>query len=284
MVFLAAAGLFGLLLGSFLNVAAHRLPQMEASGIVRRGKPLSFLALPLSQCPHCATPIPPYYNIPLLSFIWLRGRTRCCQKPIGACYPLVEIGGALICLSAAAHFGKSLDFILAAVFLSTLLVASVIDMRKYYLLDVLTLPLLWFGLLVNLDARFALLPDAVLGAAGGYLGMRLLAGVSGAVFQQTALGGGDLKLTAALGAWLGWQSLPFLLFLACIIGLAFAPVMHGLRYLARRRVSGDKRGFFRSYTKRRFCFGPALSLSGALMLFFGDDIIAAYWLFAGGGE
>ncbi|MBE8158149.1 MAG: prepilin peptidase [Betaproteobacteria bacterium] len=283
MEFIIAAGLFGLLLGSFLNVAAHRLPQMRASGIVRRGKPLGFLALPLSHCPHCQTPIPPYYNIPLLSFLWLRGRARCCQKPINRCYPLVEAGGALICVAAAVRFGKNLDFIFAVIFLSMLLLASLIDMRKYFLLDVLTLPLLWLGLLINVDSRFALLPDAVLGAAGGYLGMRVLAAAGAAIFRQTAIGGGDLKLMAALGAWLGWQPLPLLLFFGCIIGLGGALVLHGGRRAARwQKNAADGRSFLRVFAKGRFSFGPALSLSGALMLFYGDTVIAEYWLFIGG--
>ena len=274
-----------MLLGSFLNVAAHRLPQMEMSGIVRRGKPPAFLAFPLSHCPHCQTPIPPYFNIPLLSFLWLRGRARCCQKPINRCYPLVEAGGALICAAAAVRFGKNLDFALAVVFLSTLLVASLIDMRKYFLLDILILPLLWLGLLANVDSRFALLSDSVLGAAGGYLGMRVLASIGAAVFRQTAVGGGDLKLMAAMGAWLGWQPLPLLLFFACLIGLCYALISQSMRRAARfRKNAASGRAFIRSFTGGRFCFGPALSLSGALMLFYGDTILAEYWLFIGGGR
>lgn len=281
MEFAVIAGLFGLLLGSFLNVAAYRLPQMNASGIVRRGKPWHFLALPLSYCPHCQTPIPPRYNIPVLSFLWLRGRAHCCRKPISRCYPLVEAAGAFICAASAVRFGKNLDFVFAAVFLSALLVASVIDMRKYYLLDTLTLPLLWFGLLVNLDSRFALLPDAVLGAAGGFLAMRILAAAGAAVFRQTAIGGGDIKLAAALGAWLGWQPLPFLIFLACLTGLIYALVFQVIR---RFRKTPEKRRNFSRVFGGRFCFGPALSLAGAVMLFYGDSIIASYWLFVSGGR
>lgn len=269
MTFIVVAGLFGLLLGSFLNVAAHRLPQMSASDIAPRGKSGWFLAWPGSHCPHCQTPIPPYYNIPLAGFLLLRGRAKCCGKPIGVCYPLIEAGGAIVAAAAAWRFGWGPDFVLAVIFLATLLLLSVIDMRRYYILDVLTLPLLWLGLLANVDARFALLPDAVVGAAGGYVGMRMIAAAGGAVFQKTAMGGGDCKLMAAMGAWLGWQELPLLLFLASLVGIVYAPLSAFIRRKAARRT----------VFKGRFCFGPALSLGGALMLFWGDEMLAAYWRF-----
>ena len=266
-----------MLLGSFLNVVIFRLPQMTASGVVRRGRGWDFLALPLSYCPNCQTPIAPQYNIPLVSFLLLRGRSKCCRQPIGFCYPLVEIGGALIVMLAAVHFGRSVDFVLAVIFLSVLLTASVIDMRKYYLLDVLTLPLLWLGLLVNIDARFALLPEAVVGATGGYVAMFLLSAGGAMIFRRTAIAGGDIKLMAALGAWLGWRALPLLLFFACLIGVVYALLM----YLVRVINSSPQRVRRRTFMRGRFCFGPALSLAGAFMLFYGEALIAAYWVFVG---
>ena len=270
-----------MLLGSFLNVAVFRLPQTAASGIASRGKSLWFLAWPGSHCPHCKAPIPPHYNIPILGFLLLRGRAKCCGKPISACYPLIEAGGGIIAAGCAWHFGGGADFALATAFLSALLVISVIDMRRYYILDALSLPLLWLGLLANADARFALLPDAVFGAAGGYAAMYLIAAAGAAAFRKTALGGGDFKLMAAFGAWLGWQPLPFLLFLASLLGIGYALAAHLMRR-ARRNTSGAAGKAARPFIKARFCFAPALSLAAALMLFWGDEIMTAYWRFVFG--
>ena len=264
MPYIIAAALLGLIWGSFLNVVIWRLPQMTVAGLMRRGQALSFLALPLSHCPHCAAPVPFYYNIPLLSFIWLRGRAKCCGASIGWHYPLIESAGMLICGGAAVHFASLVDALLAIAFLSVLLVAAVIDLRRYYLLDILTMPLLWLGLLANVDSRFALLEDAVLGAAGGYLFLLTLSTVMSMLLKKRAMGGGDFKLTAALGAWLGWQMLPLLLFLAAVLGLFFA----GWRYLRRGRA-------------RFIPFGLTLSLAGALLLFWGHDLMIICLLFFG---
>jgi leader peptidase (prepilin peptidase)/N-methyltransferase len=259
------AALFGLLWGSFLNVVIYRLPRMQISGIVRRGKPLAFLALPLSYCPHCEEGIKPYHNVPLISFLLLLGRAKCCGAPISIRYPLVEASGALIAAGSLAHFGWNLDALLAGIFLSILLVAAVIDLQRYYLLDTLTLPLLWLGLLVNIDSRFTSLEEAVLGATGGYLLMFGLAAAASFMLKKTAMGGGDFKLMAALGAWLGWETLFVLLFLAALFGLLLA----GMRYLARGRA-------------HRIPFGPALALAGAVMLFWGDKMILTYLSYIGG--
>ena len=170
----------------------------------------------------------------------------------------------LICGGAAVHFASLVDALLAIAFLSVLLVAAVIDLRRYYLLDILTMPLLWLGLLANVDSRFALLEDAVLGAAAGYLFLSTLSAVMSMVLKKRAMGGGDFKLTAALGAWLGWQMLPLLLFLAAVLGLFFA----GWRYLRRGRA-------------RFIPFGLTLSLAGALLLFWGHDLMIICLLFFG---
>ncbi|MGU9951851.1 MAG: prepilin peptidase [Gammaproteobacteria bacterium WSBS_2016_MAG_OTU1] len=285
MIFAAVAGLFGLLLGSFYNVAIYRLPQITAAGIVDRGKSFFFLCLPLSYCPRCQTPIAPLCNIPVFSFLFLRGRANCCGAPISWCYPLVELSGGLIAVIAALHFGPGVDFALAYVFMSILLIASVIDMRKYYLLDILTIPLLWLGLLANLDSRFALLSDAVLGAVGGYLGMSILAIAGATIFKRTAMGGGDFKLMAALGAWLGWQPLPLLLFFACIIGITYAFLHFIIRQTKKRRSGRTKNiKLLRDFTYERFYFGPALSLAGVVMLLYGDEITSSYWLFIASGQ
>ena len=277
MTFVVIAGLFGALLGSFLNVVAYRLPQMAVSGLAPHGKSASFLAFPASHCPQCKTPIPPYLNIPVLGWLLLCGRARCCGKSISACYPLTEAFGGVLVAAAAWRFGATLDFALAAIFLLTLLIISVIDLRRYYILDILSLPLLWCGLLANVDARFALLPNAVLGAAGGYVGMRCIAAVAAAIFRKDAMGGGDFKLMAALGAWLGLSALPFVLFLAAVSGVCYSAAFYVVRR-ARAAASG-RRAARGGFVKSRFSFGPALSFAGAIMLFWGDEIQLAYWRF-----
>ena len=264
---LAAAAGFGLLWGSFLNVAIYRLPQTDAAELgAGKGRSLAFLAFPRSYCPLCETPIPFWRNIPVLSYLFLLGKAPCCGKRISARYPLGEVLGAATVVWPLTHFGFGVDMILAAMFLSLLLVLSGIDVNRRYILDLLTVPLLWLGLLVNVDARFALLPDAVLGAAGGYLGLAALAALFSAALRKQAMGSGDFKLMAALGAWLGWRDLPFLMFMASLFGIAYAV---GGFVLRRRR-------------RRWIPFGPCLSLSGALMLFYGDELQFAYLDFLSG--
>ena len=262
-VFLALAGGFGLLWGSFLNVVIYRLPQTAAAGLPGRGEhSLWYLAYPLSFCPHCKTPIAPWRNIPLLSYLLLAGRSHCCRQPISWRYPLTELAGALIFLLAFFAAATWLDFVLIVIFLSLLLVNAVIDWQRRYLLDILTYPLLWLGLLANIDARFALLPDSVLGAAGGYVALAFFAELFSRILKRRAMGMGDYKLFAALGAWLGWQPLPLLLFFAALTGLVMSALWWVLRFRSR-------------YTP----FGPALALAGALMLLAGDRIMLAYWQF-----
>lgn len=264
-----AGGLFGLLWGSFLNVVVYRLPQTDAAGLgARRGRTLAFLAWPPSFCPRCGAPIPPWRNVPLLSYLLMRGRAPCCGARVSILYPLGEALGAATVVWPLAHFGFGVDLALAWVFLSFLFVASAIDMQRRYLLPVLTMPLLWLGLLVNIDARFALLPDAVLGAAGGYMGLWALNVVFTFLLRKPAMGEGDFALMAALGAWLGWRDLPLLLFLASLLGVAGAALKFAYEKIARKRR--------RKFWSRYIGFGPCLSLAGALMLFYGDALLLAY--------
>lgn len=258
------AALFGLLLGSFFNVVLHRLPQTDAAGLL--GKPehtLMYLAYPYSFCPRCRTPIRPWHNIPLLSFVLLRGKSACCASPIGWRYPLVELVGAAITCTAVWHYSHWLDITFVVLFLSFLFIAAAIDWQRYYLLDILTLPLLWLGLAANFDARFALLHDAVLGAGVGYVALHAVAIVFSFIIKKRAMGAGDPKLFAAIGAWLGWQMLPAVLFIAALLGLLLAAV----RYAMRRRGG------------RHIPFGPCLAAAAAVMLLYGDEIIVGYWQF-----
>lgn len=257
----------GLLFGSFLNVAAYRLPRAESAG------ENAFVALcaPGSFCPHCKTPLKGWHLIPLLSFVVLRGRSECCQKPIGWRYPLVEVIGGVIVALAALRFGAdNLQTItLASAFAGGLLAASIVDMARYILPDVITLPLLWLGLLANISGYFASLEDAVWGAAGGYLFMLALAGGAAFCMRRPALGGGDCKLFAAAGAWLGWQDLAFVLFGGAFLGM----VLFVIRQLIRGKSLTAGRGYVP--------FGPCIAMAAAAMLFYGDAISRAYWGFIG---
>ena len=265
---LVAAFLFllGLIWGSFLNVAVHRLPGAEGAG----RNAFAALCWPMSFCPHCKTPLKPLQLIPLLSFAFLRGRSTCCGARISWRYPLVELAGAALVLLSAFRFGLGLDAVFAAAFLSAMLVASVVDLSRYIIPNATVLPVLWLGLIANVDARFALLPDAVWGAAAGYVSLYMLAHAAEFVFRRPALAPGDCKIFAAAGAWLGWEHLPFVLFGAAVCGL----VLFVVRQVLRGKAIFGGRGYVP--------FGPCIAMSAAVMLFYGERIMLAYWQFIGG--
>ncbi len=271
--------LLGLLVGSFLNVVIHRLPimmerswrqefndyfadaaaepQPEASAQATYN-----LVLPRSACPHCGHTITALENIPLLSWLWLRGRCRSCQAPISARYPLVELLTGLISLAIALTQPTGLALLGALLLSWTLIALTFIDLDKMLLPDQLTLPLLWLGLLLNLVGTFASLTDAVIGAAAGYLvlwslywGFKLLTGKEG-------MGYGDFKLLAALGAWLGWQCLPLILILSSLVG-----ALVGITLIALRRHE----------QANPIPFGPYLAMAGWIALLWGEPLINWYW-------
>jgi len=261
---LLAAGLLGLAVGSFLNVVIHRLPRMmehdEANYIASlRDEPLPHparynLAVPRSACPHCGHTLAAWENIPVLSYLLLRGRCSACHAPIGMRYPLVELASAVLCVLAAWHFGPTWEALAALVLVWALLALTMIDADTQLLPDQITQPLLWLGLLLNLAGVFVPLADAVIGAMAGYLllwsvywAFKLLRGKEG-------MGYGDFKLMAALGAWFGWQALPALVLLSSVVGLLF-----GLARIALRRQQRDT----------PFPFGPFIAGAGLLVLFFG---------------
>lgn len=259
---LVSLALLGLIVGSFLNVVIYRLPQMlerRWRDDARRQLSLSLdevaprydLLLPPSSCPGCRRPIAAKDNIPLLSWLLLRGSARCCGWRIPWRYPLVELVGMLLFLLAGWLIPVGWELAGALLLLPWLLALAAIDARTWLLPDVLTLPLLWLGLGFNLCDTFVPLAQAVAGAMAGYLllwcllwGFKLLRGMDG-------LGYGDLKLLAALGAWLGWQALPHLLLIAAGGGV--------LATLIQRGITG------RSVTQP-LAFGPWLALGGAVCL------------------
>ncbi|SMG01432.1 Leader peptidase (Prepilin peptidase) / N-methyltransferase [Burkholderia singularis] len=272
----AFAIVFGLVVGSFVNVVAHRLPIMmkrawlaeiaEATGEppAADGLPPRYnLCVPRSACPSCGHVLRAWENIPLLSYIVLRGRCSRCQAAIGLRYPLVELAAAALAAAALALFGPSGAALAAFGLCTALLAMSAIDMQTGFLPDSLTLPLLWAGLCVNLWGTFTSLRAAVIGAIAGYLFLwcvlwlfKLLRGIEG-------IGYGDLKLLAALGAWLGWEALPQVVLIAAVAGATVG-------------VVATWRGRMRF--EEPLPFGPFLAVGGAATLFYGTP----FYLLLGG--
>jgi len=219
------------------------------------------LMVPRSACPHCGHAITAMENIPLLSWLWLKGRCRECQAPISARYPLVELLTALLSLVVAATFPPGWG-LLAALLLTWVLVAlTFIDLDKMLLPDQLTLPLLWGGLLFNLAGGFVPLADAVIGAMAGYLVLWSLYWAFKLLTGKEGMGYGDFKLLAALGAWLGWQALPIVLLLSSLVGAII-----GISLILLRNHHQNK----------PIPFGPYLAIAGWIALLWGDTITRWY--------
>jgi leader peptidase (prepilin peptidase) / N-methyltransferase len=273
--------LFGLCVGSFLNVVIHRLPRMmerewKAQCAELAGLPVPAphepynLVRPRSACPACGHRIRAWENIPLVSWLALRARCSGCGARISAQYPAVELLAGLGAGYAAWRFGPTLAALAAALFVWFTIALAFIDQHTGYLPDDLTLPLAWIGLLANLGGAFVPLADAVIGAVAGYLflwsvnaAFRLVRGVDG-------MGYGDFKLYAAVGAFLGWKLLPLVILLASLVGLASGSLQ---MYAARRGWDW----------KFRFHFGPYLALAGVIAMFWGPALMQRYPLlrFAG---
>ena len=236
--------LFGLALGSFYNVVIYRLPRMLTQ--TADDEPIT-LSTPGSSCPQCRQPIAWRDNIPLLSFLWLGRRARCCQARISWSYPLTELATGLLFILAGALLAPGLALAGGLVLLSCLLILARIDARTQLLPDRLTLPLLWAGLLFNLNEVYIALPDAVAGAMAGYLALWSVYWLFRLLTGKEALGYGDFKLLAALGAWCGWQALPQVLLLASARGLAWTLL---------------QRLWTRQSLQQPLAFGPWLALAG----------------------
>ncbi|MBF2098501.1 MAG: prepilin peptidase [Gloeomargaritaceae cyanobacterium C42_A2020_066] len=250
----------GAAVGSFLNVVAYRLPQG-----------LSLLSPP-SRCPHCLTPLKPWENVPVLGWLWLRGRCGTCREAIAGRYPLVEALTALLFAGLYLSYGPSVLTLGGWVFTSWLLALALIDLDTFTLPDRLTQPGLVVGLLFYSGATWAAgrspwegLWQGVLGMVVGLWLLELLGLGASLILGQTALGGGDPKLAALLGAWLGWKHLLVALGLACLSGTLIG--------LGGRAAGRLRQG-------QRIPFGPFLALGGILTLFVGDRLLQWYlrWL------
>ncbi|WP_217475161.1 prepilin peptidase [Stutzerimonas stutzeri] len=275
LAFVLCVFVLGLLVGSFLNVVIHRLPIMmqrdwraqarECLDMPAEPAPTFNLVLPHSHCPHCDHEIRAWENIPLVSWLALRGKCSSCRAPISKRYPLVELLCGLLSAYVAWHFG--LTWQAGAMLLLTwgLLAMSMIDVDHQLLPDAIVLPLLWLGLIVNGFGLFASLSDAVWGAVAGYLALWSVYWLFKLVTGKEGMGYGDFKLLAMLGAWGGWQVLPLTILLSSVVGAVLGSIL--LR--VQKADSGTA-----------IPFGPYLAIAGWIALLWGEQITLSYLQFA----
>ena len=275
--FVLIATLLGLLLGSFLNVVIYRLPVMmqrdwqqqarEILELPEEPKQETFnLILPNSCCPNCGHQIRPWENIPVVSYLFLRGKCAGCKTPISMRYPLVELACGLLSGYVAFHYGFGWQA--AGVLMLTwgLLAMSKIDCDHQLLPDALVLPLLWLGLIANHFGVITNLEDALWGAIAGYLSLWSVYWLFKLLTGKEGMGYGDFKLLAMLGAWGGWQILPLTILLSSLVGAVLGVIMLRLR---------------NQETSTPIPFGPYLAIAGWIALLWGDQITGTYLHFAG---
>ena len=281
MLIAVCAALLGLCVGSFLNVVVYRLPIMLERQWRRQAEetlnpeapppaaaePFN-LARPRSACPTCRTPIKPWHNLPVLGWLVLRGRCASCREPIAPRYPLVEAATGLLTAVVVLHFGLTLECLATLVLTWSLIALAGIDFDHQILPDIITLPLLWLGLLMAVigDARggFTTITDpvsGVIGAIAGYLSLWIVYQAFRLVTGKEGMGYGDFKLLAALGAWLGWQMLPAVILLSASVGAVLGILMILLRGRDRQLPMP---------------FGPFLAAAGFVALLWGDSLVDSY--------
>jgi leader peptidase (prepilin peptidase) / N-methyltransferase len=266
-----ALALLGLACGSFLNVVIHRLPRMmetrwraECAELTQEQPAQSErynLFVPRSRCPKCGHRIRAFENIPVLSWLALRGRCSACRGRISARYPLVELLTAALSGYVAWRMGLTVAAAGALVFTWAMIALAFIDFDTFYLPDDITLPLLWIGLLLNLQATFTDINSAVIGAVAGYLALWAVFWVFKFATGKEGMGYGDFKLLAAIGAWLGWKMLPLVILLSSFVGAIIGVL---LIVLARRGRNVP------------IPFGPYLAVAGLVALFHGEALTRNY--------
>lgn len=275
----------GLLVGSFLNVVIYRLPKMMqlewdqqcAEYAAGKEEPISKqnsqvsppetfnLAVPNSSCPNCKAPIKPWQNIPVVSYLFLKGACASCGIRISPRYPAIELTSGVLSGLLLWHFGATPQTYFGLIFVWSLICLTMIDIDHHLLPDDITLPLIWAGLIVNINGTYTTLTSAVIGAAAGYLSLwgvywlfKLLTGKEG-------MGYGDFKLLAALGAWMGWQFLPVIVILSSMVGAVLG--ISAILLLGRDKA-------------KPLPFGPYLAGAGLLAFLWGDEILKHYLQFA----
>jgi len=284
LAFTISLGILGLFIGSFLNVVIHRFPIMlnrewkEAAREILADSDASDetihledteqeqekynLVVPRSACPKCGHQIKSYENIPVLSYLFLGGKCSGCKTPISMRYPLIELVTGLLFAACAATFGFSGATLATCLFVCLLVSLTFIDFDTKLLPDPLVYILLWLGLLVNMNAMFVPLSDAVVGALSGYLSLWGFYWIFKLATGKDGMGYGDFKLFAALGAWFGWQSLLLIIILASFVGALIGIVL--MLFASKNRNSAIP-------------FGPYLAMGGLIQLFYGAEILSYYF-------
>jgi len=264
---------FGLSIGSFLNVVVHRLPimlkqewQSEARLLLdvqvpdKQESKRYNLVTPRSACPACGQPISAIHNIPLISYLLLKGRCASCQARIALRYPLLELVTGVATVTVISVLGPTIQGMLACLLTYSLIALSQIDFETKLLPDDITLPILWLGLMANVYDTFTGLESAVIGAVLGYLALWTVYQGFRIITSKEGMGFGDFKLLALLGAWLGWQALPFIILMSSVIG-----TLVGVTLILLGRDRNDA-----------IPFGPYLAVAGWISLLWGDILLSRY--------
>lgn len=270
------AALFGLLIGSFLNVVIYRFPimldtmwQAQAKEILHlpteKANTTFNLFIPPSRCGHCGARVKPWQNIPIISWLLLRGQCQNCKGKISIRYPLVELLTGTLFALIAWRYGWSYITIGGCLLTSFIIALTFIDADTQFLPDDLTLPLIWLGLLFNLYTGFISIQQSIIGAVMGYLSLWLLFNLYKLLTGKEGMGYGDFKMLSAVGAWVGVQSLPIIVLIASFIGIISALI---------QRVKKDQ----------RIPFGPYLAIAGWLVFLLHTQTNAAiqWWLHKSG--
>ena len=268
---------FSLMIGSFLNVVIFRLPKMLEQGWKREcrefladevttptntgDEEIITLSTPSSTCPSCQHKIRFYENIPLISWLFLRGKCSQCQSKISLRYPLVELTTAILSVVIAANFGVTFTTLMLLALTWGLICLTLIDYDHMLLPDQITLPLLWLGLLVNINDAIVPLSDAVIGTVAGYMSLFSVFWLFKLVTGKEGMGHGDFKLVAVFGAWIGWQLLPLLILMASAVGA----------------IIGISLMVFKNHQREQAIpFGPYLAIAGWITLIWGNGIWSWY--------
>ncbi len=276
--FVSLVGIIGLLVGSFLNVVIYRLPVMmnrswrkdcleflQLPPDQENNEPFN-LSVPLSRCPQCASPIKPWQNIPVFSYLLLRGKCANCKHPISLRYPVIEAFTAITSIIVAWHFAYTPQAGFALLLTWALIALTFIDIDSQLLPDSITLPLLWLGLLLSLFGIFTDTHTSIIGAIAGYMILWSVYQLFKLLTGKEGMGYGDFKLLAVFGAWLGWQTLPMIIILSSLVG---AVIGIGMIIFVKRDHATP------------IPFGPYLAAAGWIALLWGEPINQLYLDFAG---
>ncbi len=282
-VFYPLVFVLGLIVGSFLNVVIYRLPRRmerelqdaceELAGKETEYQPnrwfgLAYLMSPPSTCLSCGHRIKAWENIPVVSWLLQKGKCTSCGTRLSVQYPVVELLTAVLSLAVAWHFGFSWQALAALLLTWSLIAMSVIDIKLQLLPDVLILPLIWLGLMLNLNGWFTDIESAIYGAVAGYLSLWFIFHLFLLITGKEGMGYGDFKLFALFGAWLGWQMLPQILLVSAVVGAISGLGM--ILFLGRDKAVPIP-------------FGPYLAAAGWIAMLWGDKINQSYLQFAGIG-